>query len=166
MSKLSAALKSARTQAGLTQEALAKRAGGGLTAAIISRAERGEAKPTTEQLKKIAVASGVTQASLLNAAKEATASSKQTAKKAVKTTGTAKKTLAASETSLRLTAAEKKLVLAWRKASDDNQKAALNLLTGAQDADTKDGGLLGSLLSSGASGLGDLVDDLMNKLGK
>lgn len=166
MSKLSTALKSARTQAGLTQEALAKRAGGGLTAAFISLAERGEAKPTTEQLKKIAVASGVTQASLLNAAKEAPASSKQTAKKAVKSTATAKKTTTTAETSMRLTAAEKKLVLAWRKASDDHQKAALSLLTGAQDGDAKDGGLLGSLLSSGTSGLGDLVGDLMNKLGK
>ena len=175
MSKLSVLLKSARAQAGLTQEALAKRAGNGLTAGDISRAERGELKPTTQQLKSIAVATNVTQTSLLDAARETSSAAKTTVKKAAaakKTTSSttakktaAKKTSTASGTSLRLTAAEKKLVLAWRGAADDVKKAALALLEG-KETSTQDGGVLGGILSSGASGLGGLVGDLLDKLGK
>ena len=44
-------IKEARTKAGLTQEQLAKKMGGGMTAAQISRAERGAEALTQEQLK-------------------------------------------------------------------------------------------------------------------
>ena len=66
--KVGALIKEARTGAGLTQEQLAKKVDG-VTASDISKAERGEKELTQTQLKMIAKATGVTQASLLNAAK-------------------------------------------------------------------------------------------------
>ena len=76
--KVGVLIREARTAAGLTQEKLAKAAGEGLSAADISKCERGEADLTTAQLKKIAVACGVTQTSLVNAPKnlKATATAK------------------------------------------------------------------------------------------
>ena len=71
--KVGTLVKEARTAAGLTQEKLAKAVGGDLTAAEISRCERGEADLTAAQLKKIAVACGVTQTSLVNAPKNLSA---------------------------------------------------------------------------------------------
>ena len=65
--KVGVLVREARTAAGLTQEKLAKAAGENLTAADISKCERGEADLTAAQLKKIAVACGVTQTSLVNA---------------------------------------------------------------------------------------------------
>ena len=69
MSKLSTLLKEARAQSGLTQEQLAKKAANGLTAHDVSRAERALDVPTDAQLKAIAKVTGVTQKSLLDAAK-------------------------------------------------------------------------------------------------
>lgn len=111
--KVGKLIKEARTAAGLTQEKLGKKVG--LSANDISQAERGEKELTQAQLKKIATACGVTQASLLNAAKE-------TMKKSAKTT--------ASTTSVKLTATEKKLVEAYRNADSDTRKAALKVLKG------------------------------------
>ena len=109
-------IKEARTEAGLTQEQLARKISG-LSASDISLAERGKLDLTQEQLKQIAKITGVTQASLLNAAK-----------------GTGKKTSSskttASKTSMQLTAAEKKLVELYRKASAEEKKAALKALKG------------------------------------
>ena len=113
--KLGNLIKEARTEAGLTQEQLARKIAG-LSASEISAAERGVGDLTQDQLKKIAKATGVTQASLLNAAK-----------------GTAKKSTAkstASKTSMQVTAAEKKLVELYRKASASEKKAAMNALKG------------------------------------
>ena len=62
-------IKKARTGAGLTQEQLASKING-LSATDISRAERGELIPTQDQLRTIAKVTGVTQKSLLDAAKE------------------------------------------------------------------------------------------------
>lgn len=109
-SKVGKLIKEARTEAGLTQEKLGKKVG--LSANDISLAERGEKELTQAQLKKIATACGVTQASLLNAAKETT-----------------KKSTAAT-TSVKLTATEKKLVEAYRKADSDTRKAGLKVLKG------------------------------------
>ena len=72
--KVGILIKEARTAAKLTQEKLAQAAGEGLTASDISKCERGTADLTTNQLKKIAVACGVTQTSLVNAPKNLTAS--------------------------------------------------------------------------------------------
>ena len=62
-----------RKQRGLTQEALARKIPG-LSASDISLAERGQKDLTQAQLKQIAKITGVTQASLLNAAKGTTKS--------------------------------------------------------------------------------------------
>ena len=110
--KLGNLIKEARTNAGLTQEQLARKISG-LSATDISEAERGLKDLTQEQLKKIAKATGVTQASLLNAAK-GSSSSKSTAAKS----------------SMQVTATERKLVEAYRKASASEKKAAMNALKG------------------------------------
>ena len=124
--KVGTLIKEARKAAGLTQEKLAKKVGGGLTAADIGKAERGELSLSVAVLRKIAKATGVTQASLVNAAKG-------TAKPAAKpAASSAAKPAAASSatTSMRLTAAEKQLVTWYRKADKDTKKAALNVLKG------------------------------------
>lgn len=116
--KLGNAIKKARTDAGLTQEQLARKISG-LSAADISEAERGLKDLTQEQLKKIAKATGVTQASLLDAAKSSTK----------KTTSSS----SASKTSMKVTATEKRLVEYYRNADSDTRKQALKLLKGDDD---------------------------------
>ena len=83
--KVGTLIKEARTAEGLTQEQLARKVAG-VSAADVGKVERGEVDFTQAQLKLIAKALGVTQASLLNAPKNTTG----TAKKPAATT-TAKK---------------------------------------------------------------------------
>lgn len=120
--KLGNAIKKARTDADLTQEQLARKISG-LSATDISEAERGLKDLTQEQLKKIAKATGVTQATLLDAAK---GSSKKTTTK--KTT-----TSSANKTSMKVTATEKRLVEYYRNASTEDRKQALKILKGDDD---------------------------------
>ena len=148
-------IKEARTKAGLTQEQLAKKMGGGMTAAQISRAERGEEALTQEQLKKIAKITGVTQASLLSAARESKPAKKQTARSAAKTTAKS----AAATASMKVTAAEKKLVEAYRKADGDTRKAALRVLQG------ECGEMLTRLLGKSDNVADDLADHLGDLIG-
>ncbi|MBO6052635.1 MAG: helix-turn-helix transcriptional regulator [Clostridia bacterium] len=122
-------IKEARTDAGLTQTALAGKIKG-LTASDISKAERGEKELTKDQLKSIAKITGVTQKSLLDAAPGASTTAKKTS-----TTSTAKKkktstSSTASTTSVKLTATEKKLVEAYRAADSKTRKNAMNILKG------------------------------------
>ena len=155
--KVGPLIKEARTKAGLTQEQLAKQIDG-LAATDISKAERGEKELTQTQLKAIAKATGVTQASLLNAAKEG-----QKTSTAKKPTGTAKKTETAKkpttsakkEEEIKLTAAEKKLLELYRAADKDTKEAAVKVLKGEK----LDGGLLTNLLGSGdlLGSFGDLL---------
>ncbi len=221
--KVGVLVKEARTAAGLTQEKLAKAAGENLTAADISKCERGEADLTAAQLKKIAVACGVTQASLVNApknlsasaakktaasgtaaAKKASASKTSTsAKTSAAKTSTAAKTSAAAKTStaskktsaaktsaekktgtasakkaaaavpasanvsLKVTAAEQKLIQAYRGATSDRKKAALKLLNGDY-GDTVDKILSvtqGTVSASPSSSSGpDLLGDVLGGL--
>ena len=119
--KVGTLIKEARTNAGFTQEQLARKISG-LSASDISLAERGKADLTQAQLKQIAKITGVTQASLLNAAKGTTAK-KTTAKSTTKTS-------TSSKTSIKVTATEKKLVELYRAADADTRKSALNLLKG------------------------------------
>ncbi len=173
--KVGPLIKEARTGAGMTQEQLAKKVEG-LTASDISKAERGEKELTQAQLRAIAKATGVTQASLLNAAKESTAAKKPatTAKKPASTTAkkpaasaakkpatTAKKPAATAkkDEELKLTATEKKLVELYRAADKDTRDAAMKVLKGEK----VDGGLLSSLLGGG--GGGGLLDGAMDLLG-
>ncbi len=172
--KVGTLIKEARTDAGLSQEQLARKIKG-LSAAELGKAESGETELTQAFLKEIAKATGVTQASLLNAAKGSTAAKKtETAKKTTtaKKTETAKKTGTAKKSDAELTAAEKKLLEAYRSASADAKKNALKLLKG-EDLELADimkllkldsklenlgagGGILGSLKEG-------LLDGLLGK---
>ena len=157
-------IKEARTNAGLSQEALAKKIDG-LSASDLGKAERGEKELTQAQLKEIAKATGVTQKSLLEAPKGASAK-KTTAKTGEKKTSsakttanktTAKKTDAAAET---LTSSEKKLLELYRAADSDTKKAAVALLKGEQP----EGGVLGNLLNM--LGSSDALSGILGNLKK
>ena len=131
--KVGELIREARTAAGLTQAELAKKVDG-VTASDISKAERGEKDLTQAALKQIAKATGVTQASLLNAPKGAAKASKTEGAK----TGSSK-----TSEEYKLTAAEKKLVDLYRAADSDTKKAAVSLLKGEK----AEGGILSSLFS-------------------
>ena len=126
--KVGALIKEARTGAGMTQEQLAKKVKG-LTASDISKAERGEKELTKEQLKLIAKATGVTQTSLLNAEKGGKTG--KTGKTG--TSSTAGSSSSSAKNSVKLTAAEKKLVELYREADSDTKKAVMKLLKGDKD---------------------------------
>ncbi len=135
-------IREARTAAGLTQAGLAKAAG--VTASDISKAERGEKELTQAALKAIAKATGVTQASLLNAPKGASGAKTGNGKTAAKPASKPAAKPAAKADDYKLTAAEKKLVDLYRAADSDTKKAAVSLLKGEK----QEGGILGSLFSS------------------
>ena len=141
--KVGTLIKEARTEAGLTQEQLARKIAG-LSAEDISLAERGKKDLTQEQLKKIAKATGVTQASLLNAAKGASTSS-----------STAKKS------SMQVTAAERRLVELYRKASTAERREALKALKGE---DSLAGELMEELL--GSIKPEDIIGSILDNFGK
>jgi transcriptional regulator with XRE-family HTH domain len=145
--KVGTLIKEARVEAGLTQEQLARKISG-LSATDISEAERGLKDLTQEQLKKIAKATGVTQSSLLDAAKGSSSSSS--------------KKSTASKSSMQVTAAEKKLVELYRKADSKTKKEVLQMLKGE---DSLAGDLLESLLDNVDTG--KIVDSLLDSvLGK
>lgn len=129
--KVGTLIKEARTGADLTQEELARKIKG-LSASDISLAERGQKELTQAQLKLIAKATGVTQASLVNAAKGTTTAKKTTSSK--KTSTAKKATTSTAKTSMKVTSAEKKLVELYRAADADVKKAAVNLLKGKEDS--------------------------------
>ncbi|MBR6571101.1 MAG: helix-turn-helix transcriptional regulator [Clostridia bacterium] len=122
--KVGTLIKEARVNADLTQEQLARKIPG-LSANDISLAERGKKDLTQTQLKQIAKVTGVTQASLINAAKGTTSTKKTTTKTTTKST--------TKTTSVKLTATEKKLVELYRAADFDTRKNALNLLKGEEN---------------------------------
>lgn len=151
--KVGKLIKAARTDAGLTQEQLARRISG-LSASDISLAERGEKDLTQAQLKKIATITGVTQASLVNAAKEESGSStKKTTSTKAKTTSAKAKTPASANSTMKVTATERKLVEAYRLADSDTKKRALNLLKGKEE------GVLETIL--GGTDIADKVEDVL-----
>ena len=139
--KVGTLIKEARTNADMTQEQLARKIKG-LSASDISMAERGKLDLTQAQLKEIAKVTGVTQASLLNAAKGTSSTkSKSTSSKTTKKTS--------SGTSMKLTAAEKKLVELYRAADTETRSEAVKLLKGEE----MEGSLLGVLLE----GVGEIL---------
>lgn len=170
--KVGKLIREARTGADLTQEKLAKKVGGGLTASDVSRAERGEIDLSQATLRAIAKATGVTQSSLVDAAKAESASSgkktstgkttsaKTTAKKTTaKSTAKKAKTPDSAGVSMRVTATEKRLVEAYRLADSDAKKAAMKLLKGeCPDMAAK---ILGG---SGADMVADLLGDALSGL--
>ena len=123
--KVGTLIKEARTEAGLTQEQLARRISG-LSANDISLAERHQKNLTQDQLRQIAKITGVTQASLLEAARGSTAK---------KPTG--------AKSSMQVTATERRLVELYRAADTETRKDALKVLRG-QDSLAED--ILESLL--------------------
>lgn len=123
--KVGTLIKEARTEAGLTQEQLARRISG-LSAGDISLAERHQKNLTQDQLKQIAKITGVTQTSLLEAAKGSTA-----------------KKPAGAKSSMQVTATERRLVELYRAADTETRKDALKVLRG-QDSLAED--ILESLL--------------------
>ena len=148
--KVGTLIKEARTEAGLTQEQLARKVKG-VSASDISKAERGELDLTQAALKEIAKATGVTQASLINAAK-GSSSSKKTSSSAKKTGSSSKKTTSsASKTSMKVSSTEKKLVELYRKADSDTKKAAMNILKG-ESSSTDD--IISNLLENAMEMLG------------
>jgi len=131
-SKVGKLIKEARTNADMTQEQLARKISG-LDAGDISKAERGEKELTQDQLKKIAKATGVTQKSLLDAAKGTTAKKTTAKKTTAKTTKTAEKkpkTPTNAGITMRVTSTEKKLIEYYRLADSDTKKAATRVLKG------------------------------------
>ena len=118
----------------------------------------------------------MTQKSLLDAAKTARPKSaaKPTAAKpaaaakkpAVGKTTAAKKPAAAKQTEYTLTATEKKLIDAYRSASAENKKLAMDLLKG-KDVEQSDASGIGAILQNGlSSGLGGVLETLISGLGK
>ena len=148
--KVGTLIKKARTDAGLTQEQLAKKVTGA-SASDIGKAERGEKELTTDQLKQVAKATGVTQKSLLDAAKGT-----QTVKPAGSSSSS-------SGSSMKLSAAAKKLIQLYRKADDDAKQKALKALGDEQEESSAGSGLLGSLLG-GSGGSNGIVDNLLGLL--
>ncbi|MBQ9030527.1 MAG: helix-turn-helix transcriptional regulator [Parasporobacterium sp.] len=140
-------IKKARTEAGLTQEQLAKKVKN-TSASDIGKAERGELKLSQDALKQIAKATGVTQKSLLDAAasssykssssstKKATTTKKSTTKKA--TTGT-------TGSSMKVTATERKLVELYREADTSVKKKAIEILKKNEPVSELEG-TIGSLI--------------------
>lgn len=133
--KVGTLIKEARSNADMTQEQLARRISG-LSAEDISLAERGKKDLTQDQLKQIAKITGVTQASLINAAKGTSSSSKKTSSSSSKS---------ASKSSYMVTAEEKKLIQLYRKADSVTQNAVLSMLNIKESATEA---ILGGLLDN------------------
>ena len=177
--KLGNLIRAARTDAGLTQTQLAKKVPG-TTQAQIGRFERGEAEPTTQVVKDIAKACGVTQKSLLDAmpkvsrtsgtssaSKPASGSkpgsgSKPSAAKPANTTkpASASKPSTAQKSSMQVTATEKRLVELYRQADTETRKKALAILRGKDpDAPNATDGID---VNDIISGIGGLIGDMLS----
>ena len=167
-SKLGTLIKEARTNSGLTQEKLAAKIAG-VSANDVSKMERGELVPTQDVLKKIAKITGVTQASLIEASKTAktpATAAKKPSSSAKKPSSNAKTSssgktgsTSAATTIVKLTAAEKKLLEAYRKADSQTKKAAMKVLNGESNS------ILDTILGTGVSGsLGDAASSLTENL--
>lgn len=111
--KVGALIKQARTDAGYTQEQLARKIKG-ISASDISKAERGELELTQAVLKDIARATGVTQSSLIEAAKHSTY------KKGGSTSTT--------QSSMKVSASEKEIITLYRKADAETKRQVKKLL--------------------------------------
>ena len=163
--KVGKLIKAARTGADMTQEQLARKISG-VSANDISLAERGEKDLTQAQLKKIATITGVTQASLINAAKDEKTSTttKKTTSTTKKTSSAAKKTTpktpANANSTMKVTSTERKLVETYRLADSDTKKRALSILQGKED------NMLDSILGNGdfADKMEDVLEDVLGGL--
>ena len=152
--KVGKLIKKARSDAGLTQEELARKVKG-VSASDISKAERGEIRLTNEALKKIAKVTGVTQKSLTDAAASSTYSKQgktsTTKPKQSSSTKPKQSSSTASKSSMQVTATEKKLVQLYRKADADSKKKAMAALKGTEISDVVE------------SFIGNAIDSLFKK---
>ena len=155
-------IKEARTNAGLSQAALAELVDG-VSASDIGKDERGEKELTQAALKAIAKATGVTQKSLLEAAAGSSSAAKKTGStstaKKTGSTSTAKKTGSSTAKKTEgetLTAAEKKLLELYRAADADTKKAAVAILKGEKPE-------AADVLSSLLGGAMDMLSNLGKK---
>jgi len=126
-------IKKARTEAGMTQEQLARKVKG-VSATDISNAERGNLELTQQNLKDIAKATGVTQASLLG-----TSSSKSKSSTTARSNG--------AKSSMQVTATERRLINLYRQADSETKKEAMSVLKGSEVAD-----LVGDIVQSTIEG--------------
>ena len=201
--KLGTLVNDARLKKGLSMAALAEQVEG-LSSSMVGKIERGESEPAEDVLRAMAKVLGGTQKSLVDAASGTGAAAKKTAAKSTAAKSTTAKSAATKKTSsksttakkttskakssssksssgdLKLTATEKKLVEAYRKAGTSAKKTALSVLEGkATMADfmtlmlaDKAEELGGSGSSSGKkndldlSNLGTLLSGTLGKLGK
>lgn len=120
-------IKKARTDAGLTQEQLAKKVKN-TSASDISKAERGELKLSQEQLKQIAKATGVTQKSLLDAGSSSSYKNSSPSKKSSGPSSRKSTFSSSSNSSMKVTASERKLVELYREADPSVKKKAVEIL--------------------------------------
>lgn len=174
-SKVGKLIKEARQAADLTQEKLARKVGGGLTASDISKAERGDLELPLATLRKIAKATGVTQASLVNAAQGKTTTKKTATKSTTKKTTTTKKATEKKETekkaktpssankTMKVTTTEQKLINAYRLADSSTKKAAMNLLQGESN-DLVNILLGGGSSSASSDGIADALGDALSSI--
>ncbi|MBR3299680.1 MAG: helix-turn-helix transcriptional regulator [Clostridia bacterium] len=133
--KVGTLIKKARTEAGMTQEQLARKVKGA-TASDIGRAERGEKELTQEQLKQVAKATGVTQKSLLDAAKGGKSSS------------SGKTSTSGTTSTIKVNAAEKRLVELYRKADSQTKKNAMQILKGSAAGEIAAGDILTGVINA------------------
>ena len=124
--KVGNAIKEARTAAGLTPEELAEKVDG-VSAEDICQAECGEKKLSQNKLKAIAKATGVTQKSLLDAAKEDAAAAEE-APACEKKEEAPCECEAPAEEPAALTDSE--VLDLYKTADADTQKAAVSALKG------------------------------------
>ncbi|MBP3721500.1 MAG: hypothetical protein J6J41_09220, partial [Clostridia bacterium] len=114
---------------------------------------------------KTTAAKKTTAAAKTTAAKKTTAAAKTTTAK--KTTTAAKKT-PATGTSMKMTAAEKKLVETYREATGDQKKTALKVLKGEYSEKALSllnmAGGTGDLVSGVGGGIGDTLGDTLGNL--
>ena len=156
-------IKEARSKAKLSQESLAGQIDG-LSASDLGKAERGEKELSQSVLRQIAKITGVTQSSLVNAARESTygpakksaaapaakkpaapAAKKSAASSAKKPAASTAKKPAAKRDELELTAAEKKLIELYRAADAETKKRATAVLKGEQ---SDNGDILTSIIGT------------------
>ena len=151
--KVGELIKEARTKKGLSQEKLAGMVEG-LSASELSKAERGEKDLTAAELKAIAKICGVTQKSLLEAAGLVT-TAKPAASTAKKPATTTAKKPASTDSSVKLTATEKKFLELYRAATSAARKDAEAVLKGTKKVQEDAGadGLVGSLLGGALEAL-------------
>ena len=149
--KVGTLIKKARTDAGLTQEQLARKVKGA-SASDIGRAERGEKELTQEQLKQIAKATGVTQKSLLDAEKGGG-----------KASSSGKTSSSGTTSTMKVNATEKRLVELYRKADSQTKKNAMKILKGSGAGEIAASDILSGVLDAitGKRSMPDWEDEIV-----